>query len=144
MKLRPLAVVAAALVVATQMVACNATGDIRPAGSNDDAPPSLQGHEVAVLSTVVQNNNQEVSIGRAITGGRYSIAVQCNGQDQATHIPWAGGTENNRGQLEIHCSPKSPVTYAEIELPDYAEAVSFQLQLLRASEVTISIAPVEA
>lgn len=143
MKLRPLAVVAAALAVATQLAACDATGDIRRAGSNDDAPPSLQGHEIAVLSTVVQNNNQEISIGRAIAGGRYSIAVRCNGQDQATHIPWAGGTENNRGQLEILCSPESPVRYAEIELPDYAEAVSFQLQQLRASEVTISIAAVE-
>ena len=107
---------------------------------NATQSPSLQAGEITVVSTGLQRDVQDFSLGSAVGGGQYSVAVKCEGREESTQVPWNGGTDRHQGRLEVNGTPEGPVTRHGIELPDHAKGVSFRFEGLRDGRFTVSIA----
>ncbi|WP_334123804.1 hypothetical protein [Glutamicibacter sp.] len=114
--------------------------------SANEAPVSAdavhQENELASISSVVTQQNQELSLGFPLDGGQYSLALQCSGKHSASTITWSSSHGSDQGTVDLTCAPEARVVHQEMTLNGYSASLSFIAHDLQGQTLHVSVAAV--
>ncbi|MGO3508028.1 MAG: hypothetical protein ACTIND_01825, partial [Glutamicibacter arilaitensis] len=94
------------IIVGTSMAftGCSASDSSSPATPATESMMPLQGHELAALTTVVDQKDQNISLAIPLRGGDYTVALECSGKDTSSTIAWQSDDKKGerRNQRALH------------------------------------------
>jgi hypothetical protein len=100
----------------------------------------LQDHELAAISTVVEQKDQNISLAIPLRGGDYTIALECSGKDTLSTIAWQSDDEKENGEFSVPCTIEGAKVREQISLNGYSSSLTFITSELQGHELKVSIA----
>ncbi|CBT75131.1 MULTISPECIES: hypothetical protein [Glutamicibacter] len=130
------------IIVGTSMAftGCSASDSSSPATPATESMMPLQGHELAALTTVVDQKDQNISLAIPLRGGDYAVALECSGKDTLSTIAWQSDDKKENGEISVPCTFEGVNVREQISLNGYSSSLTFVTSELQGYELTVSIA----
>ena len=119
---------------------CSVSDSSSPPPPGTDSMMPLQDHELAAISTEIDRKDQNISFAIPLRGGKYTVVLECSGEDMSSSIAWQSDEKPDKGEISVPCTHDGANAREEISLNGYSSSLTFVAKELQGHELTVSIA----